>query len=136
MSDAGRACGGDLCAVKSTLVRTSQARHVREPARLAAQSCTYDTIGWGVALPNTTSGDGSGGGGFAPVVTGDLLCSQPGGCRCTVAAVSRPHSCAASGRIDDGMDCVGERSRMQHQHARIRTVGTLCCCVTFIIRVQ
>ncbi len=109
---------------------------MREPARLAAQSCAYDTTGWGVALPNKTSGDGSDGGGFAPVVTGDLLCSQPGGCRCAVAAVSRPHSCAPSGSIDTGMDCKGERSRMEHQHARIRTVGTLCCCVTLMIRVQ
>jgi hypothetical protein len=87
---------GVLCAVTSASICTSQAGHAREPARPAAQSCQYDTTGWGVALPNTTSGGGSGGGGFAPVVTGDLLCSQPGDCRCAVAAVSRSHSCASS----------------------------------------
>ena len=50
------------------------------------QSCAYDTIGWGVEFGYTLDGQ--------PIrtpynsyFTGDLLCSNPGGCSCPSSAV-------------------------------------------------
>lgn len=63
------------------------------PQTRSAQSCGYDAVGWGVSLPHERAGAPDAGG---PYVTGDFLCSQPGGCHFGPGTV---RSCQLSSRM-------------------------------------